>query len=254
MQRSVLLIAVAACVSFASATSAADDSAVSKIGKATNTDASNDLPQKGANSATGTRLEGHAEELYEPIRIERPGKLLSDPALQGNVSRDSASLQSSVVNSLDFSSAVQRPRLQPVPNNQLNATGNAPISGSTLGGQDEYWVNWNAWRNRVCDAVWDPIKAQRIVMWGRTRVDYDVSRDHHIRVTSVRTPDPTGASGRILADSIMALDGSPILEFPNGSRQAIHHSYNASLGLPLPARLSRKVYLPGGTEHVLEQW
>jgi hypothetical protein len=129
-----------------------------------------------------------------------------------------------------------------------------PVSGKTNGGQDEYWVNWDAWRHRIADAVWGPLKAQGILMWGSTGVDYDVSRDHHIRIVSVQTPDPTGASGRTLASAIMRLDGNPILEFPAGSHQLVHRNRNMHTGLPRPSGIGGMINLPGGAEHVTSQW
>ena len=131
---------------------------------------------------------------------------------------------------------------------------NQQISGNATGGQDEYWVNWDAWRHRVADAIWGPLKARRTIMWGMTRVDYNVTRDCHIKITSVRSPDPTGKSGKILAAAIMQLDGNHILAFPPGSKQTLHHNYNMDVGLPMPSRVRYSIYLRGGTEHVVDQW
>jgi hypothetical protein len=127
-----------------------------------------------------------------------------------------------------------------------------PIVGNAAGGQDEWWVNWDEWRHRVTDTVWAPLR--NAMLYGQTRVDYDVTRDHHIRITNVYTPDPTGMSARIVASRIMQLDGDPILEFPQGSQQQIHHNFNMVTGAPFLERLKGPVYLPGGMEHVTKQW
>jgi hypothetical protein len=169
--------------------------------------------------------------------------------LQGSVDQSlyrEPARQESLVNPSDFSPVAQQPQYVPQPRRSIPA--------ETTGGQDEYSVNWDAWRHRIADAVWAPIGAQGIWMWGQTRVLYDVTRDHHIEIISVRSPDPTGKSGRILAASVMRLEGNPILEFPAGSRQTIHRNENKAMGLPQPERSGGMIYLPGGTEHVGTQW
>jgi len=190
-------------------------------------------------------LQGFAERSDTPTRIQRPTNDAPSPVIQGNVDQDLVLQHPALVNTAEFSR--QTPRI-PLPAN------NQQILGNTTGGQNEYWVSWDVWRHRIADAVWGPLKARRTIMWGMTRVDYDVTSDRHIQISSVRTPDPTGKSGKILAAAIMQLENSPILEFPTGSKQTIHHNYNMETGLPMPGRTRYTLYLPGGNEHVMNQW
>jgi hypothetical protein len=127
-----------------------------------------------------------------------------------------------------------------------------PLVGNAAGGRDEWWINWDDWRRRVTDTVWGPL--QGAMLYGQTRVDYDVTRDHRIHITNVFTPDPTGISGRVVANRIMQLDGDPVLEFPSGSQQQVHHNFNMISGRPFLERLQGPLYLPGGMEHVERQW
>lgn len=166
------------------------------------------------------------------------------PSFRGQADAGTGVL-SSVVNSNAFAATSQLPLSAGYGMRQ-------PIVGNAASGQDEWWVNWDAWRHRITDTVWYSLRG--IPFYGQTRVDYDVTRDHHVRITRVVTPDPTGASGRILADRIMQLDGDPILEFPPGSQQQVHHNFNMTTGPPFLAKLRAPMYLPGGTEHVVKQW
>jgi hypothetical protein len=186
-------------------------------------------------------LQGYAEQSEGSARLQRP--------LSGSAALPETSLQSSVVDTKDF----QSPAHALLPGSaMIGPTNNQPIVGSAAGGQDEYWVNWDAWRHRIADAVWAKIQGTR--MWGQTKVEYNVTRDHRIFITHIETPDPSGESGRFLAGAITTLDGSPLLEFPQGSHQTVHHNANATMGRPVPSRLSGVVHLPGGTEHVFEKW
>ncbi len=197
-------------------------------------------------SSVAQPLQGSVEQSNAPTRILRPSNDMLNPVIQGNANQDTQlPQQPPMVNTEQFS--IQTPPVQLPANNQQ-------IMGGTSGGQDEYWVSWDLWRHRIADAVWGPLKERRTIMWGMTRVDYDVTRDRHIRITAVRTPDPTGKSAKILVDAIMQLEGNPILAFPPGSKQTIHHSFNLSIGLPMPNRVHYSIYLPGGTEHVVDQW
>jgi hypothetical protein len=207
-------------------------------------------------SADTVPLQGGIEEdSTMNSRIARPSTdtLLPGIAIQGNAPplapsfriQAGATTLSSVVNNNAFVPADQVP---------LSAGCNVrqPIIGNAASGQDEWWVNWDEWRHRVTDTVWAPLHGA--MLYGQTRVDYDVTRDHRIRITNVCTPDPTGMSGRIVAGRIMQLDGDPILEFPTGSQQQIHHNFNMVSGRPFLERLSGPLYLPGGMEHVVKQW
>lgn len=171
---------------------------------------------------------------------------VKDSKVDINTDEDRLAMQHEINNRGNFVPASQQPQISP--------QGSQLLAGNTNGGQDEYWVNWNAWRHRIADAVWGPLRAQRTIMWGTTNVTYNVTRDHRIQIVALHTPDPTGNSGRILAAAILQLNGSPILEFPAGSRQIIHRNKNMVVGLPIPARLRFTMHLPGGTEHVTEQW
>lgn len=148
------------------------------------------------------------------------------------------------------------PASDAVQQGMLTELSKPPITANIEGGQDEYHVNWSAWRHRITDAVWDYVAAHSFIFWGMTRVGYNVTRDGHIQITSVFTPDPTGRSAKKLVKAVKCLEGTPTLEFPAGSKQTVHHNWNMSIGLPLPIVSSNihKLYLHGGTEHVTERW
>lgn len=190
-------------------------------------------------------LQGFAEQSQAPTRIQRPANDVPNSAIQGNANQNLVLQQSSLVKVEQFSN--QTPRVQLPASNQQ-------IIGGASSGQDECWVSWDAWRHRIADAVWGPLKEQRTIMWGMTRVDYDVTRNHHIRITSAHSPDPSGKSSKSLIAAIMQLDGKAILTFPEGSKQTVHHNFNMDMGLPMPGRIHYAIYLRGGTEHVVNQW
>jgi len=199
-----------------------------------------------------TQLQGNVDQdSMGSYRIARPS---ASPAVQDTAppvapsfraQASTTALPGGVVDNNAFASQSQTPL--PAENNARQ-----PILGGAARGQDEWWVNWDEWRHRVTDTVWMPLRGA--MLYGQTRVDYDVTRDHHIRITNVSTPDPTGMSGRIVADRIMQLDGDPVLEFPAGSQQQVHHNFNMITGRPYLERLQGPLYLPGGMEHVVKPW
>lgn len=136
----------------------------------------------------------------------------------------------------------------------FRSTGHNILQGSSRGGLDEYLVNWDDWRRRVARAVWAPITHAGVKMFGQTLVRYMVTRDRHITITEIQTPDPTGESGWLLAAAIQRLDGDPLLDFPEGSKQTIHPNNNACIGLPMLQPVGSLLVMPGGTEHVLAEW
>jgi hypothetical protein len=180
----------------------------------------------------------------EPLQgyAERESALQNSPNLQGST-YDS----NSIVTPGAFT-----PPIQQAPTRSLQLP---PIlNGDTLGGQDESWVNWQAWEDRVTNVVWAPLMRSQFMMWGQTWVCYDVTRDRHIKITRIYTPDPSGESGRVLASRIMQLDGNPILEFPSESRQIVHHTKDGKIAPPIPCPPGGMFYLPGQTEHHVSQW
>jgi hypothetical protein len=199
-----------------------------------------------------TSLQGGVEEDTQgSYRIARPGAGIQDtappvaPSFRAQASANG--LNGSVIDNNSFAAQTQAPL-----SGTASAATNQPILGGAVRGQDEWWVNWDEWRHRVTDTVWMPLRGA--MLYGQTRVDYDVTRDHHIRITNVYTPDPTGMSARIVANRIMQLDGDPILEFPSGSQQQMHHNFNMITGRPFLERLQGPLYLPGGVEHVVKPW
>jgi hypothetical protein len=199
-----------------------------------------------AATAHADSLQGHIEKSGDSLRLERSGDA---PALDGHVDQfraPASAEQTPLIDSNEFSNPSEKGSLR-------KDIGHV-IQGKADAGQDEFWVNWDDWRHRVADAVWAPIRAQKLKIYGQTRVDYDVTRDRHIQITGVSTPDPSGASANMLANAILKLDGDPVLEFPAGSQQLIHHNVNMSLGLPLPLRQGHMIYLPGGNERIFRQW
>lgn len=193
-------------------------------------------------------LQGHIERSDSQLRVETPGEMPPVAPMRGSINQ-----------SVYPPPVEQAPQLDTTnPNNvkqgYLAAPGRQPLQGSIQTGQDEIMVNWDEWRHRVADAVWTPIRAQKLKIYGQTRVFYNVTRDRHIQITDIFTPDPTGASGTRLADAILRLDGDPVLDFPAGSQQTVHQNVNMALGLPLPLRQGRIIYLPGGNERVFRQW
>ena len=105
-------------------------------------------------------LQGFAEQSDTPTRIQRPANDIPNPVVQGNANQATLLQQHpSLVNTEEFSR--QTPRIQlPVVNPH--------IAGGARYGQDEYWISWDVWRGRIADAVWGPLKAQGIIMWGMT--------------------------------------------------------------------------------------
>lgn len=214
--------------------------------------------QSYVSSRQSKLLKGYAEQDDTSQRIQRPpdspGSLINNAALAtqpvSNTTSSDARMQgyankrSSLIDVSAFAPLTPQYAAMPPQN----------VYGKADGGQNEYWINWDAWRHRIADAVWRPIIMQGIMMYGQTRVDYDVTRDHHVRITNIYTPDPSGVSGKILANAIMRLDGNPIFEFPSGSQQVVHHNWNKDLGLPFLSRLGQTIYLPGGIEHVVNRW
>ncbi len=207
-----------------------------------------------SDTATETRINLPHIDTLPPIAPHITVDKSIDSSIHSGIvhSDDFASVQHNEYAYVNQSSIVRFIPIQQHP--QSDHLNKAPIEGNTYGGQNEYWINWDAWRHRIADAVWRPIIMQGIRMYGQTRVDYDVKRDHHVHITNIYTPDPSGVSGRILANSIMQLDGDPIFEFPSGSQQMVHHNWNKDLGLPFLSRLGQTIYLPGGIEHVVNRW
>ncbi len=189
-------------------------------------------------------IQGYAEQTEIPTRIQRPTESVPYPAVPINNPLPTQE-DSSLVKTDQFNRYIPPRQMAPPQQRIMSEVG---------GGQDEYWVSWDTWRSRIADAVWGPLKQQGAIMWGTTRVDYDVTRDHHITITAVHTPDPTGRSAKVLVAAIMQLDGGSILTFPPGSKQTVHHNFNMDMGLPLPGKVHHTIHLRGGTEHVINQY
>jgi hypothetical protein len=197
------------------------------------------------------RLDINVQDFQRPVQT-----VVNQPTFKPNLPQAQLDALVRAQNEAESAAIQARTGCRPSsPINVLNegpSLASRPISGTTNGGQDEYWLDWTAWRARITDTIWSPLVGTTI--YGQTRVDYDVTRDHRIHITNVYTPDPSGESGQLLADRIMQLDGAPIWEFPQGSQQMVHHNWNKNFGSPIPQTLGNKIYLPGGVEHITRQW
>lgn len=104
-----------------------------------------------------------------PTRIPRPPESQPNSVQQGFVDQSQTPAfhqQASLINTNDFLNLARYPKYNSAANDSTPAQ--QPISGQTLGGEDEYWVDWNAWRWRVAQTVWAPLAGA--LMWGCTKV------------------------------------------------------------------------------------
>jgi hypothetical protein len=195
-------------------------------------------------SAIAEPLQGSVQESETIPHIQGPNAQ-PNSTLRGDVNDSRSPPQKSgLVDTSQFTPVDQKPG-DGLPSTQ-------PVLGGTIGGQDEYWVDWEAWQHRIGSAIFASLANQ--VLWGQTRVDFEVTRDHHIRILSAYSPDPTGRSAMIYANATMRLDGNPILEFPAGSQKLIHRTYEVLIGPPTPGVITTQLYGRSRQEHVIRQW
>lgn len=210
-------------------------------------------------------LEGYVEDGELPERTRGQVQEQPEKALQGhdNQLQYPASTQRSSLEILgDFAPSAPMPRSvlpphfpepmqKPVAAN-ANSDGsadnhNTQRKASQNGGQDEYWVDWQAWDERIYHAVFDPLHDQ--VVWGHSGVSYIVTRGGQIIISNAY-----GRSGNLLARQMLSLQGTPVLKFPAASRLNTHAGHRVILGPPLPGIMNHRIYKQVAPEHVTRQW
>lgn len=134
-----------------------------------------------------------------------------------------------------------------LPDNPPPRASQPPLTGHRQGGQDEYLVDWQAWENQVSAAMRNNL-ARGWVMGG-CHVWFDVTRDGRVTITRRK-----GIGSGKLADSIMSLQGSSVLQFPAGSQKAVHHAHRGLTGMPIPTPMGGTRRVNGSPERVTRQW
>jgi len=122
------------------------------------------------------------------------------------------------------------------------------------GKQHLYKVSWAKWEARVDKAVWAQIPYGSLI-YGNTAVHYDVTQDRHVVITSIKSPERAGDFVNLLIGAIMHLQGNPILDFPAGSEQQVHHTWNGALGSEAPSMRTYGMMLihpHSDVEHVVQ--
>jgi hypothetical protein len=190
----------------------------------------------------GTVLHGYAQQSNSLTRIQRPERNMPGCTYQGNVSQDSAFVQTPLVNEQNLS----YPQSQGLPNSQSCPSNSLAIPGTTLGGQDEYWVDWQGWSNRIGQRI-APMLANKF-MWGSGKITYNVTIDRHIQLCRTQGCPSTV---KYLVRVVMSLDGDPVLAFPAGTHLQVHPRVTSVAGVGFPKKMHIQQW---GPEHIIEEW